>query len=206
MKYSIKLCLAAMVLFSISCSKEEPIESITQDEIVSTDMSKFLNYLKELHSSDSSVQKRGGENNGNAPFFVHVASDYPELFEIIAVIGIPNTTLVIYSHYPINGEDNALINGEWIMANWTTSATKTFIIDFADGLIKYSNWCEDNKEGVAHLNIRAKLIETDRDQDGITDWYHWDINAEDSGVNAHGTFTLTDAQIQQPWAWPVEGE
>jgi len=207
MKNLIKYLMALSLLFvCMSCSKEEPIEGITQDEIVRTDMSKFLNYLKEIHTSDSSVQKRGGENNRNEPYFVSVYSDYFDDYMIYAAFWIPGTSMSIYSLYPTDGEDRALVNGEWIMESWNLSGPRTFIVDFNDGLIKYSNWCDDVQEGRGLQRARGKLIELDFDGDGLTDVWRLDPYDEESDFTGFIKTTLTDAQIQEPYYFPILGE
>lgn len=52
----------------------------------------------------------------------------------------------------------------------------------------------------------SRFREIDATGDGNTDFYEWDPFAEDSNLRGVGFTALTDAQICEPYQFPVQGQ
>ena len=196
--------LSFLVLFVFqSCESEqlETFDKIEQDPYSLQLSPEVVDYIINVHKSqgDRSNLKNAG-NSDNKPFFVSQYSDFFGDYMVFAPGMIPNTNLLVLINYPTNGEDRALINGEWIMANWGGQGPTVLLVDLSDDIPKlvYSNWCEDDKSGYFHLRSRAKLVEWDLDGDGMTDVWRWTNFDEETKWNFNGKTTLTDGLIDLP--------
>ena len=207
-----------LIVFSLficlSCEKEivEPLQEASEIAEPMQEASlplKFspevLDYiLKQQESNNSTLKNNGNKNNG--PYWVAMYSDFFSDFEIFAQVSIPNSDMGMFIKYPTDGVDRALVNGEWIMSNWNISGPYVFIVDFSDGSVVYSNWCEEIRSGHYHQRVRGKLIELDLDGDGLTDIWRSNSLAEDSDGTANLLTDLTDGQISDyPFQFPILG-
>jgi len=197
----LSLFIVALLTFGCTTSDEEPqIQGLDQDKIFKTDMSKFLNYLKETHSLSDKAQHKGG-NNENGVQFVAMYSDFFDDYRIYGTHWIPGTSMLVWGSYPTNGEDEAKVNGDWIMGNWTLQEPRVFIIDYSleTPSVIYSNWCEEEIAGYFHQSSRGKLETHDYDGDGQIDVWRLNPGGEDSDFQAQGRTVLTDGQIYDNW-------
>ena len=199
--------LTLSLFVCLSCSKDEPIESVEQIETSTMKSPEFLiDQFKSSNSAKSSPNKGG--NNENGVQFVSVYSDFFPDYRIYASFGIPNTDMQVWALYPTNGEDEAKVNGDWIMGNWTLREPRVYILDWSleTPSVIYSNWCEEEKAGYFHQSSRGKLETHDYDGDGQIDVWRLDPNHEDSDFQGQGRTVLTDGQVYDNWPyWPTLG-
>jgi hypothetical protein len=193
--------LTLSLLVCMSCSTEET-EIMDQE-----DLSKFKevnDFFKAQQANSANELHRGG-NNGNGVYFVPFISDAFE--EWTLAWPVPNTSLVMYLEYPQNGEDRLLIySGEEMMLNWTSQEPRVFMVDLNDGIVKYSNWCDENKTGFFHINGKSTWYPIDLDGDGETDIYGWNLGTLGKNFNMKVKTTVTDSQITDTWIYPVQGD
>lgn len=195
--YLLTLCL----LVCMSCSKEET-EIIGQEDL--SKYEEIITFFKERHDNPTNEFNRGG-NNSNGVYFVPFISGAIEGATIEFII--PNTSLLAILEYPQNGEDRFMIfSEEEMMINWSSQEPRLFMVDLNDGIVKYSNWCDDNKTGFFHMNGKSTWFPIDIDGDGETDIYGWDENTLGKNFNWRVKTTLTDSQISDTWVYPVQGD
>jgi hypothetical protein len=192
--------LTLSLFVCMSCSTEGT-EIMEQD-----DLSKYKevnDFFKAQQSNPANELHRGG-NNGNGVYFVPFISEAIEEWTLAWLV--PNTSLVMYLEYPQNGEDRLLIfSGEEMMLNWTSQEPRLFMVDLNDGIVKYSNWCDENKTGFYHINGKSTWYPVDLDGDGETDIYGWNETTTGKNFNWRVKTTLTDSQISDTWVYPVQG-
>lgn len=203
----LKLALFLVILFTLGCtsSDDEPqIQGLDQNNNSPMEFSKIMDYIKNNDNSDNGALNKG-ENNGNGVYFVPFISG--AFTEWTLTWDVPNTNLVMLLEYPQDGNDRLLIfSGEEMMINWTSQEPRIFITDYADGKVKYSNWCDENKTGFYHINGKSTWSPVDIDGDGKTDIYAWNLSTLGKNFNMKVKTTLTDSQISDTWVWPVQGE
>jgi hypothetical protein len=193
--------LILSLLVCMSCSQEET-EIMSQE-----DLSKYegiIEFFKDQQGNPTNEFNRGG-NKGNGVYFVPFISGAIEEFTLSFII--PNTNLLAILEYPQNGEDRLLIfSGEEMMINWTSQEPRLFIVDLNNGIVKYSNWCDENKTGFFHMNGKSTWYPFDIDGDGETDIYGWNEATLGKNFNIRIKTTLTDSQLSYNWEYPVQGD
>lgn len=205
-----KLVLLLTVLFILGCtsSDEEPfLESNKQNETANMNDSNRMEYLKKMFTTQDELLKKG-TNNGNGVQWVLQYSGSPYYPGFQANIVIPNTMMVMFIDYPLVGDDVAKIQGEWMMTNWNLTEPRVFIADFSNGLgeVVFSNWCDEVRTGKSHQNSRVKYDVVDLDGINGPDYYFYNPYDKDSDVSAHLETTLTDAQLYEPGAFPIQDD
>lgn len=218
MKKQLKYSMLLAVLFvAVSCSKDAPIESVEQtilpDEILKSeainayDFNKINAYdFNKSQSLNSTLNKKGG-NQDAKPYWNCVYSNYTSVQgDIVAQIPIIGTDLLMIWDYPINCEDRIHIKGDYGKYVWNIKQPRVFIVDLSTGLVKYSNWCEDNRSGFFKETLSGLVQFLDWSEDGEIDVYRISPWRPESNGLGHIKTTLTDAQNSQPWEWPVQGD
>lgn len=184
-------------------SNDEQIESVNQDDM--PNYKQIAQYIIGVEDQTSSKSLNKENNNGNGVYFVPFISNDKTNWTLAWLV--PNTSLVMYVEYPQNGNDRLLIfSGEEMMVNWSTQEPRLFMVDLADGIVKYSNWCDENKLGFYHFNGKSTWYPIDINGDGETDIYGWNASTLDKNFNIVLKTTLTDSQISDTWIYPVQGE
>lgn len=193
--------LSLSLLVCMSCSKEET------EIMIQEDLSKFkeVNDFFKSQQNNSGNKLKKGSNSGNGVYLVPFISDTFEEWTLAYLV--PNTSLVMYLEYPQNGEDRLLIfSGEEMMVNWTSEEPRVFMVDYNDGIVKYSNWCDENKTGFYHMNGKSTWYPVDIDGDGETDIYSWNPTTLGKNFNWRVKTTVTDSQLSNTWVYPVQGD
>ncbi len=202
------LLITALFIFGCTSTDDEPIlESVKQNEITNMEYSKMMDYMKDQYNSDNGALNKG-KNNGNGVQWVLQYSGSPYYPGFTSSITIPNTNMVIYTAYPLEGDDVAKIQGEWMMTNWNLTEPRVFIADFSNGppVVLFSNWCDEIRTGKSHQNSRVKFDTIDFDGIDGPDYYFYNPYDIDSDVLGTVDTTLTDAQNNEPGVWPEEGD
>lgn len=199
MKKLIKYIMVMALLF-IGCQKDD-IGSANQEELTGIDFKEITEFILDQQGNLNSK----GLNNGNGIYFVPFISNATENWTLVQQV--PNTSLLSFLEYPQEGEDRLIIfSGDEMMVNWTTQEPRLFMTDLNDGIVKYSNWCDENKTGFYHINGKSTWFPVDLNGDGETDIYGWDTTTLDKNFNMKVKTTLTDSQISDTWVFPVQGD
>jgi len=200
------LVMSIVALCMFGCSEsDDKLQSESEVANEVPDFKLINEFVKGKVDQMSSKGSSKDDNNGNGVYFVpFISNAFPH--EMLAW-PVPDTSLVMYLEYPQDGNDRLLIfSGEEMMINWTSQEPRLFIVDLADGIVKYSNWCDENKTGFYHINGKSTWFPVDIDGDGETDIYGWNLNTLDKNFNLKLKTTLTDSQISDTWVWPVQGD
>ncbi|MGB5420105.1 hypothetical protein [Algibacter sp.] len=218
-KQTIYLMLLAVLFVAVSCSKDEPIESVEQtilpDEILKSEVINAYAFNKinafdfiKSQPLNSTLNKKSGDKDAK-PFWTSVYSNFfNEQGYVTSQIFIEGTPLLMIWDYPINGEDRIHVMGDYGKHVWNIKQPKVFIVDFSTGvgLVKYSNWCEENRTGFFKQSISGLIDKIDLDGDGEIDIWPIDSFHPESNGFGHIKTTLTDAQNSLPNEYPVQGE
>ena len=214
-KQTIYLMLLAVLFVAVSCSKDAPIESVEQtilpDGILEFEPNNAYYFnnafdFNKSHPLNNTLNKKGGDK-ATKPYWTAVYSNiFNEQGQAFFEIPIIGTNLIIIYDYPINGEDRIHVKGDYGNYVWNIKQPRVFIVDTATGLVKYSNWCEDNRTGFFKMNLRGLVDQYDVDGDGQTSvWQIEPFHPESNGL-LHIKTTLTDAQNSEPEDYPVQDD
>ena len=160
------------------------VNQLNQNELRNPDISKILGYYNDIYG------------NGLDCVLLHRESDVNPSF--LGFIPIPNTHMLMIINYPIESLNMTQSKEVKLSINRELSGPRVFIVDTTNGLIKYSNWCDEFRTGSSSQNNRFKLIGKDVDGDGITDFYTYDLHHIDSDLTGAGETTLTNTQVIEP--------
>jgi len=202
-KLTTYLMLPMLLFVCMSCSKDEPIETVNQDEFLKyKDITEFI--LNQNANSANDLKR--GDNNGNGVFFVSAFSDaFPGT---TWAFGIPGTNSVVYIDDPSDGRDRAIVMSDTeMMLNWNIQDPRLFVVDFNDGLVKYSNWCDENKKGLYQIRGKVGYTPYDLDGDGEYDIYAYNFNPANNDKNGvlHIKAEMNDSQVSDPFIYPQQG-
>ncbi len=215
--FKLTLFIAALFIFGCTESDEDiEMQNVQNENIQIEGVQEFRDVvLESLYSNDGSLNKINGDKK-NKPFRTFEYSNYyTEQGEITGSALIPGTSLLIIWDYPIE-KDRMTVNGDIGHINWNIREPRVFVVDFADGLVKYSNWCEDKRAGFFKETLSGKVqfINVDKDgrwiegdgNDGPYDVYRIQPGLEDSFYYSHIRTVLTDAQNSEPRQYPEQGD
>lgn len=160
------------------------INKLNQNELSNPDISKILGYYNEIYG------------NGLDCVLLHRESIVNPSF--LGFIPIPNTHMLMIINYPIDSMHMTQSKEVKLSINSELNGPRVFIVDTTNGLVKYSNWCDEFRTGSSYQNNRFKLIGKDVDGDGITDFYTYDLHHIDSDLTGAGETTLTNTQVFEP--------
>lgn len=160
------------------------VNQYNQNELRNPDISKILGYYNDIYG------------NGLDCVLLHRESDVNPSF--LGFIPIPNTHMLMIINYPIESLNMTRSKEVKLSINRELIGPRVFIVDTNNGLIKYSNWCDEFRTGSSRQNNRFKLIGKDVDGDGITDFYTYDLHHIDSDLTGAGETTLTNTQVFEP--------
>ena len=152
-----------------------------QNELSNPDISKILGYYNDIYG------------NGLDCVLLHRESVVNPSF--LGFIPIPNTHMLMIINYPIDSMKMAQSKEVKLSINSELSGPRVFIVDTTNGLVKYSNWCDEFRTGSSRQNNGFKLIGKDVDGDGITDFYTYNLHHIDSELTGAGETTLTNTQV-----------
>ena len=199
----IYVMLLALIV-CVSCSEDEQIENLNQDAQSALSFEQISDFIIERGNQTSKNSLNKGESNGNGVYFVPFISN--SRTEWMLFWDLPDSNLFMVLEYPQDGEDRLLIfNEEEMMINWTVEGPRIFITDYDDGIVKYSNWCDENKTGFYHINGKSTYNPIDINGDGEIDIYGWNPGTLGKNFNMKVKTTMTDSQITGSWEWPVQG-
>ena len=131
------LVMSIMALCMFGCSESD--DKLQSESEFANEMSNsklIAKYIKGEEDQMSGKELSNGDNNGNGVYFVPFISNAREYWTL--AWPVPNTSLVMYVEYPQDGNDRLLMfSGEEMMINWTSQEPRLFIVDLADGIVKY---------------------------------------------------------------------
>jgi len=216
--YKLALFITALFIYGCTSSDDDiEMQSFQNENIQIEGVQEFRDVVLESLYPNGSLNKINGDEK-NKPFRTFEYSNYYDAENEINIAGawrLPGTSLLIRWHYPQEG-DRMTVNGDIGHINWNIREPIVYIVDLADGLVKYSNWCEDERSGFFKENLSGKVqfINVDKDgkwvygdgNDGPYDVYRISPFEEDAYYYSHITTVLTDAQFNEPYYWPNEDD
>lgn len=155
-KYTL-LLFATILILSACTSSEDEIEmqgihknELDQDELDQDELERVPFMWQALNSNLNDTNLFKSENNEKGvkivAFYSNAGNWYGD-FPIYDENGILIQFLTIL--FPQNGVDRALVFNETdMMVNFTSHDPKMFIWNVSTGLVVYSNWCEDDRNGL----------------------------------------------------------
>ena len=199
------MSLVTLLILGCNTSDDElQMESFGMDKNIDL---RYLEFLDHLKVSQSSMNKESAYKS-DGPYFVAMYSDYLDDYVIYGAVSIPNTDMVLLLFYPTKkGEDNALINDDWIMSNWKHGKPKSFIVDYKDGYgeVVYSNWCEEDRLGKYYQSSQGEFVEFDYDEKNETNVWRLIPEIQNTNFSATGETMLTDGQNYKSGYFPSLG-
>jgi hypothetical protein len=193
--------LTLSLFVCLSCSKDEPIEIVNQDEMSALEFERvpFMIQAENAKLNDNSLRK--SENNGNGVYIVPFYSDDGRWYAEFPIYDQDqNLTHAIIIDFPPNGEDRALVFSETeMMVNFTSHGPRILIYEFGVGYTYYNYCYEDNRDGIYKGRGKTEYIPVDRDGDGNIDFYYWGPYAgttADKNYIFHFKSTLTSTSAE----------